>query len=128
MIDRGKHTKNLIALLSVTRDLGQGLIDDGIVDESKLRLTVPARKKKAKELTDLGMSQREVARQLDVAHTTIRRDLGMAKQNVPKNETNSAAPKLVVANEDDEDAEDAPLTNADKKKRFLLLASGAIEK
>ena len=23
MIDRGKHTKNLIALLSVTRDLGQ---------------------------------------------------------------------------------------------------------
>lgn len=63
------------------------LVGAGLVDAEKLRLTVEARREKAKGLVDGGMSHREAAEALGVTHTTIRRDL---EQNVPESGTQSS--------------------------------------
>jgi hypothetical protein len=60
------------------------LTDEGLVDSEKLRLTIEARREKAKALVEGGMSQRQAAEELRVAHTTIQRDLA---HNVPETDT-----------------------------------------
>jgi N6-adenosine-specific RNA methylase IME4 len=51
------------------------LVDVGLVEPEKLRLTIEARRDKAKELVDAGMSQRQVAEALRVGVATVNRDL-----------------------------------------------------
>lgn len=51
------------------------LVDIGLVEPEKLRLTIEARREQAKALVEGGMSQRQAAIALGVDETTIRRDL-----------------------------------------------------
>lgn len=64
------------------------LVDIGLVEPDKLRLTIAARREQAKALVDGGMSQREAARALGVDETTIRRDLRQtAAENAAESRT-----------------------------------------
>jgi N6-adenosine-specific RNA methylase IME4 len=51
------------------------LVDVGLVEPDKLRLTIEARRERAKELIDSGMSQRKAAEALGVDEKTVRNDL-----------------------------------------------------
>jgi hypothetical protein len=67
-----KLTGNMIAAMSAQV---RHLVDVGLVEPHKLRLTIEARRDKAKQLTDAGMSQQEIAATLGVNQSTISRDL-----------------------------------------------------
>jgi hypothetical protein len=58
----------------------------GLVEPDKLRLTIEARREKAKALTDAGMSQREAAEALGVGVATVNRDLAFQNgtESVPE--------------------------------------------
>jgi N6-adenosine-specific RNA methylase IME4 len=94
-----KLTGNLIAAVS-----GQvrHLVDVGLVEPDKLRLTIEARREKAKKLIDAGMSQRDVAAALRVNQSTVSRDLMQdasesdAERITDRDERREAA---IVANE-----------------------------
>jgi hypothetical protein len=51
------------------------LADEGLVDPEKLRLTIEARRARARELVEGGMSTREAAATLGTSQSTIMRDL-----------------------------------------------------
>jgi hypothetical protein len=70
-----KFTNAAIKLLAATRDVCEWGEEKGLLDMEKVRLTVSARKEKAKELVDAGMSQRQAAKVLGVDHKTIQNDL-----------------------------------------------------
>jgi hypothetical protein len=80
-----KLTGNVIAAVSAQV---RHLVDVGLVEPDKLRLTIEARREKVKELLGAGMSQRDAAAALGVAHTTVQRDLA---QSVPEGGTERAA-------------------------------------
>jgi N6-adenosine-specific RNA methylase IME4 len=79
-----KLTGSVIAAVSAQV---RHLVEVGLVEADKLRLTIEARREKAKELIEGGLSQRKVAEALGVTHTTIQRDL---EHNVPENGTQRA--------------------------------------
>lgn len=68
-------TKIAGRLIGDVRDLVDWGVEGGHIDEQQLRLTIQARRQKAKELTDAGMSQRQAAKALGVSHQTIMRDV-----------------------------------------------------
>ena len=51
------------------------LIGKGLIEPEKLQLTIEARRERAKELVDAGMSQRQAAVVLGVNEKTVRNDL-----------------------------------------------------
>jgi len=51
------------------------LIGKGLIEPEKLQLTIEARRERAKELVDAGMSQRQAAKVLGVSEGTMRNDL-----------------------------------------------------
>jgi DNA invertase Pin-like site-specific DNA recombinase len=51
------------------------LVDAGLVEPDKLRLTIEARREKVKELLGAGMSQRKAAEALGIGLGTVQRDL-----------------------------------------------------
>jgi hypothetical protein len=61
-----KSTVNLIASVGSHVHL---LFDRGIVEQDKVRLTIQARKDKAKELVNAGVSQRKAAKALQISAT-----------------------------------------------------------
>jgi N6-adenosine-specific RNA methylase IME4 len=67
-----KLTGNVIAAVSAQV---RHLVDAGLVEPDKLRLTIEARREKVKELGGAGLSQREVAAALGVNQSTVSRDL-----------------------------------------------------
>lgn len=68
-------TKSLGAVLSIVRDHAELLIGKGHVDADDLRLTIAARTKVVTSLRDKGMSEREIAKTINVSRGTVRRDL-----------------------------------------------------
>jgi transposase len=46
-------------------------VESGQIDEQQLRLTIEARREKARELVDSGLSQRQAAKVLGVDQKTI---------------------------------------------------------
>jgi N6-adenosine-specific RNA methylase IME4 len=72
-------TGNVIAAV---RDQVRHLVDVGLVQADKLRLTIEARREKAQELIDFGLSQREAAKELGVDRSTVRRDLGLLDPDI----------------------------------------------
>jgi hypothetical protein len=76
-----KFTSAAIKLLTATRDMCEWGEEKGLLDIEKVRLTVSARKEKAKELVDAGMSQRQAAKVLGVSHTAIQKDLATKLPN-----------------------------------------------
>jgi transposase len=87
-----KITKHYADLVIAARGLGEQLINTGIVDAEQLRFTIVAkedRKRLAPALKASGMSNREIAQQLGVTHTTINKDLAEGNgKNLPSNGTN----------------------------------------
>jgi DNA-binding CsgD family transcriptional regulator len=67
-----KLTGSVIAAVSAQV---RHLVDAGLVEPDKLRLTIEARGAKAKQLTEDGMSQRKAAEALGVDEKTVRNDL-----------------------------------------------------
>ena len=67
-----KLTGNVIAAVSAQV---RHLVDVGLVEPDKLRLTIEARREKVKQLIDAGMSQRKAADELGVDEKTVRNDL-----------------------------------------------------
>jgi N6-adenosine-specific RNA methylase IME4 len=70
-----RFTKIAAGLLTKVRNLVDWGIEEGHTTPEQLRLTVEARREKAKELTDAGLSQRETAKALGVSQSTVRDDL-----------------------------------------------------
>lgn len=68
-------TRALANHIGTARELVECLEEKGLVDKAEFRLTVEARREKAQELVDSGMSQRQAARELGVHHSTIQDDL-----------------------------------------------------
>lgn len=68
-----KLTGNVIAAVSAQV---RHLVDAGLVEPDKLRLTIEARREKAKALTDGGLSQRQAAEALGISRGALRNDLG----------------------------------------------------
>jgi N6-adenosine-specific RNA methylase IME4 len=62
-------------LLSNVRDLVDWGVEGGHTTHEQLRLTIEARRDKAKELTDAGLSRRDAAKALGVSKDTIQRDV-----------------------------------------------------
>jgi N6-adenosine-specific RNA methylase IME4 len=85
-----KLTGNVIAAVSAQV---RHLVDVGLVEPDKLRLTIEARREKAKQLTEAGMSQRKAAEALGVGIATGNRDLAF------QNETESV-PELNASDRD----------------------------
>lgn len=69
-------TKLTGAVIAAMRDQVAHLVESGLVEPDKLRLTIEARRTKAKELVDAGMSQRQAAKALGVPRRTLRDDVG----------------------------------------------------
>ena len=67
-----KLTGNVIAAVSAQV---RHLVDVGLVEPDKLRLTIEARREKAKELVESGMSQRKAADALGINQSTVSRAL-----------------------------------------------------
>jgi N6-adenosine-specific RNA methylase IME4 len=65
-------TGNVIAAVSAQV---RHLVGVGLVEADKLRLTIEARREKAKELVEGGLSQRDAAKALGVDEKTVRNDL-----------------------------------------------------
>jgi N6-adenosine-specific RNA methylase IME4 len=78
-----KLTGNMIAAVSAQV---RHLVDEGLVDPEKLRLTIEARREKVKKLVDGGLSQRQAAKAIGVNVSTVSRDL-----SVLQNATESVA-------------------------------------
>jgi N6-adenosine-specific RNA methylase IME4 len=77
MSDRAdeKLTKLTGSVIAAVSAQVRHLVEAGLVEPDKLRLTIEARREKAKELTAAGMSQRKAAEALGVTHTTVQNDL-----------------------------------------------------
>jgi hypothetical protein len=69
-------------LITEQESLARFMLELGLVEPEKLRLTVAARREKAKALVEGGMSQRAAAAALGVSHTTVQNDLAA---NLPEN-------------------------------------------
>ena len=90
--ERRRRPVDRADLVIAARDLGERLIDTGIVDAEQLRFTIVARKDRkhlAPALKANGMSNREIARTLGVSHVTVQNDLAAANgKNLPSNGKN----------------------------------------
>ena len=73
--------KSWSAVLVAARTHHNSLVDEGAIDEDRVRLTIAARVAEVKELTTpiaeggKGLSQRQAAKVLGVSHTTVQQDL-----------------------------------------------------
>jgi Trp operon repressor len=76
-------TGNVIAAVSAQV---RHLVDVGLVEPDKLRLTIEARQEKAKALVEGGLSQRKAAEHLGVSVGTVNSDLGVQKLNEKRSE------------------------------------------
>jgi N6-adenosine-specific RNA methylase IME4 len=77
-----KLTGNVIAAVSAQV---RHLVDAGLVEPDKLRLTIEARREKAKELTAAGMSQRDAATALGISKSALNRDVSHSgTESVPE--------------------------------------------
>ena len=76
-----KFTKAAIKLVEATFAVCKWGEEGGHLDVDKMRLTIGARKEKAKELVNGGLSLRQAAKVLGVNKRTIARDVG---QNAPQ--------------------------------------------
>lgn len=81
-----------VDLLQATYNIIERDVELGLIEPTRLRFTIEARKKAAKELAAKGMSHRQIAKVVGASHTQIRRDL--SGTNVPENGTNVPPPKL----------------------------------
>jgi N6-adenosine-specific RNA methylase IME4 len=80
-----KLTGNVIAAVSAQV---RHLVDVGLVEPEKLRLTIEARREKAKQLVAGGLSQRQAAAELGVSKSALNRDLSHnGTQSVPERDT-----------------------------------------
>lgn len=80
-----KLTGNVIAAVSAQV---RHLVDVGLVEPDRLRLTIEARREKVKALTDAGLSQREAAEALGISRGALRNDLGhFSPENGPETPT-----------------------------------------
>jgi hypothetical protein len=70
-----KLTKLTGAVIAAVSAQVRHLTDEGLVDAEKLRLTIEARREKAKTLVEGGMSERQAAAELGVSKTTVHDDL-----------------------------------------------------
>lgn len=81
-------TKIAGKLLTDCRDLVDWGIESGHTTQDQLRLTVAARRERATELIEGGLSQRQAAKALGVDPATVRQDLGL-RDNSSKSEGKS---------------------------------------
>lgn len=81
-------TKIAGRLIGDVRDLVDWGVGGGHIDEQQLRLTIEARREKAKELVDAGMSQRQAAKVLGIPKSTLHDDVSENRtENVRKSDT-----------------------------------------
>jgi predicted transcriptional regulator len=99
-------------------------IKGGYIDEQQLRLTVQARRGKAKELVDAGMSRREAAKALGVSPMIVQRDVSqndakdVSKSDVAKRQTKAekrADREAELAPNTRQNIRDGPIAMATKK-------------
>jgi transcriptional regulator with XRE-family HTH domain len=114
-----KTTGDVIAALSAHVSV---LVDRGLVEPDKLRLKIEARKEKAKELIDAGMSQRQAAKALGVDERTVRRDMRPdAAENAAERRT--PEPSLFQAEPPIDDAKAAESARERDERRQLRWAA-----
>ena len=70
-----KFTKIASGLLVQVRDLVEWGIDTGNTTAEELKLTIPARREKVRQLSDAGMSQRQIAEVVGVSPATVNDDM-----------------------------------------------------
>lgn len=95
-----RFTKIATTALLNAKALCEWGIDEGHTSADELRFTIDARKKKAKELVNSGMSKRQVAKALGVAEGTIRKDL---RKKYAKSAQKVRTLKIVAPDEPDDD-------------------------
>lgn len=93
-------TGNVIAALSAQV---RHLVDVGLVEPDKLRLTIEARREKVKELVGAGLSQRQAAEALGVSKKTVQNDLDSfypeTGEKVSTSDRDERREAAIVANE-----------------------------
>ena len=92
------------------------LIGKGLIEPEKLQLTIEARRERAKELVDAGMSRREAAKVLGVSHTTVQNDLA---DSLPKTGKE-------VASEPDAEPQPVHLRAREEKREALVRKNEAL--
>jgi hypothetical protein len=112
-------TKTLGKLYSALGEHSTVLFDRGLVEPDKLRLTIEARKEKAKELIDAGLSQRQAAQALGVDETTVRLRQ-TAAQDAAESRT-SPEPTLFAPDPEQDAKADEKRARAERKQLGLAV-------
>jgi hypothetical protein len=86
----GKLTKLTGDVIAAVSAQVRHLVNVGLVEPDKLRLTIEARRAKAKELVEGGLSQRDVAQALGVSVGTVNNDLAFNNRTQIVQELNAA--------------------------------------
>src|SRR5260370_33029356 len=86
-MNKKQQAQVTVDLLIATKAVVERDVGLGIVTENQLRLTIEARKEKAKELRDKGLSTRQIAKVTGASQRTIARDV--SEPNVSKSKANN---------------------------------------
>lgn len=125
MIDQ-EFTSHIIKLLTATKGMSDWGEAKGLLDVEKVRLTVAARKEKAKELVDAGMSKRQAAEVLGVDESTVRADV---RENPAQKAGKSRTPKPDKEPQNDGPIEESCIDCKDDEERWqrsLFMPRGAL--
>src|SRR5260370_40523796 len=90
-MNKKQQAQVTVDLLIATKAVVERDVGLGIVTENQLRLTIEARKEKAKELKDKGLSTRQIAKVTGASQRTIARDV--SEPNGSKREPNDPPTK-----------------------------------
>lgn len=67
--------KAYVDVVLAAKGMGDVLLGEGVITEDQVRFTIEARKQRAKELSDKGLSTRQIAEVTGGSQTQVRRDL-----------------------------------------------------
>jgi N6-adenosine-specific RNA methylase IME4 len=84
-----KLTKLTGAMIAAVSAQVRHLVNEGAVDPEKLKLTIEARREKAKELVGSGLSQRQAAAVLGIPRSTLQGDLAVSHPESGRNPSTS---------------------------------------
>lgn len=120
--DQAANAKPMIALLQAAEALIDRDVALGLYERPNLRLTVEARKQVAKDLSEQGLSNRQIAKVTGASPKTIDRDLA---SNDAKSASDDASP--AEPDDDGDTTEDAAALAAAAVRGFIYRAREARE-
>ena len=131
MIDRD-FTKIATQAILNAKALCEWGIQGGHTSADQLRFTIEARKEKARELVDAGMSQRQAAKVLGVNHKTIQNDLARESPKSGEKVATQGVVQLRPSQQEDDEPEqddgdiEAEIEPDNYRPAFLIRADQAV--